>query len=86
MENWINELKEYLPDSQVMTELADGYSYSFDASFGEYLPEAVVQAKNKQQVVYILKIANQFGVPVYPRGQGTCLSGGPLPVKGGIVL
>ena len=86
MENWINELKEYLPDSQVMTELADRYSYSFDASFGEYLPEAVVQAKNKQQVVYILKIANQFGVPVYPRGQGTCLSGGPLPVKGGMVL
>ena len=86
MENWINELKEYLPDGQVMTELADRYSYSFDASFGEYLPEAVVQAKNKQQVVYILKIANQFVVPVYPRGQGTCLSGGPLPVKGGMVL
>ncbi|MFQ3545037.1 FAD-linked oxidase C-terminal domain-containing protein [Halobacillus rhizosphaerae] len=86
MENWINELKEYLPDSQVMTELADRYSYSFDASFGEYLPDAVVQAKNKQQVVYILKIANQFRVPVYPRGQGTCLSGGPLPVKGGMVL
>ncbi|WP_396265855.1 FAD-binding oxidoreductase [Halobacillus shinanisalinarum] len=69
-----------------MTELADRYSYSFDASFGEYLPDVVVQAKNKQEVVYIVKVANQFGIPIYPRGQGTCLSGGPLPVYGGMVL
>lgn len=33
-----------------------------------------------------MKLANQYEIPVYPRGQGTSLSGGPLPVKGGIVL
>ncbi|UOQ44468.1 FAD-binding protein [Halobacillus salinarum] len=86
MEEWIEELKDILPEKQVMTELSDRHSYSFDASFGEYLPEAVVQVKNKQQVIHVLKVANQFRIPVYPRGQGTCLSGGPLPVQGGIVL
>ncbi|UOQ92383.1 FAD-binding protein [Halobacillus shinanisalinarum] len=86
MSNWIEALKKEIPEGQIMTELADRYSYSFDASFGEYLPDVVVQAKNKQEVVYIVKVANQFGIPIYPRGQGTCLSGGPLPVYGGMVL
>ncbi|WP_079525403.1 FAD-binding oxidoreductase [Halobacillus hunanensis] len=86
MEDWITSIQKELPANQVMTELADRYSYSFDASFGEYLPEVVVQAKNKSQVVSVLKIANTYKIPVYPRGQGTCLSGGPLPVHGGIVL
>ena len=70
----------------MLTSLADRYSYSFDASFGEHLPEAVVQVKQKQEVVQVLKLANKHRVPVYPRGSGTCLSGGPLPVHGGIVL
>ncbi|WP_163528228.1 FAD-binding oxidoreductase [Halobacillus ihumii] len=86
MEDWITAIQRELPANQVLTELADRYSYSFDASFGEYLPEAVVQAKSKSQVVSVLKIANTYKIPVYPRGQGTCLSGGPLPVHGGIVL
>ncbi|MFB4164019.1 FAD-binding oxidoreductase [Alteribacillus sp. JSM 102045] len=86
MKEWINELKSFFSANQVLTELADRYSYSFDGSFGEYLPEAVVQVKTKEEVVHVMKIANQYKVPVTPRGQGTCLSGGPLPVKGGIVL
>ncbi|MFC0525857.1 FAD-binding oxidoreductase [Pontibacillus salicampi] len=79
-------IREEIPDSQIMIELSDRYSYSFDASFGEHLPDVVIQAKNKQEVVHIVTIANQFHIPIYPRGQGTCLSGGPLPVYGGIVL
>ncbi len=86
MSNWMEDLREVIPGHQIMTEIADRYSYSFDASFGEYLPDAAVQAKNKQEVVHIVKVANQFNIPIYPRGQGTCLSGGPLPVHGGIVL
>lgn len=86
MSNWMEDLREVIPGRQIMTEIADRYSYSFDASFGEYLPDAAVQAKNKQEVVHIVKVANQFNIPIYPRGQGTCLSGGPLPVHGGIVL
>ncbi|MFG6150231.1 FAD-binding oxidoreductase [Halobacillus sp. B23F22_1] len=82
----MEDLREVIPGRQIMTEIADRYSYSFDASFGEYLPDAAVQAKNKQEVVHIVKVANQFNIPIYPRGQGTCLSGGPLPVHGGIVL
>ncbi|KHE72427.1 FAD-binding protein [Halobacillus sp. BBL2006] len=79
-------IKEKIPENRVLTELSDRYSYSFDASFGEYLPEAVVQVKHQDEVVAVLKVANKYKIPVYPRGQGTCLSGGPLPVFGGMVL
>ncbi|MCA0971446.1 FAD-binding protein [Halobacillus litoralis] len=86
MNDWLKPLQDGLIEGRVLTKNADLYSYSFDASFGEYLPEAVVQVKNKQEVVHVIRLANQYKVPVYPRGAGTCLSGGPLPVHGGIVL
>ncbi|QHT47716.1 FAD-binding protein [Bacillus sp. SB49] len=86
MKDWLRELQQILPEERILTSAADRYSYSFDASFGEYMPEAVVQVKKKEEVAAVLKVANRCRVPVYPRGSGTCLSGGPLPVYGGIVL
>ncbi|WP_373464734.1 FAD-binding oxidoreductase [Bacillus sp. V2I10] len=82
----LNEVKEVIPSNQIFTDLSDRYSYSYDASFGTFLPDMVIQVKNKSEVSSILKLANKYKIPVYPRGQGTSLSGGPLPVKGGIVL
>jgi glycolate oxidase len=82
----MKEFEEIIPSNQIFTSLADRYSYSYDASFGTYLPDIVIQVKNKNEVSSILKLANKNKIPVYPRGQGTSLSGGPLPVKGGIVL
>ena len=73
-------------DARIFTEKADLVSYSFDASFGSYMPEYVVQPLTTEEVAAVIKLANTHKVPVYPRGQGTSLSGGPLPVRGGIVL
>ncbi len=49
-------------------------------------PEVVVCAENADQVAGILRLAQQARVPVTPRGAGTGLSGGAVPVSGGIVL
>ncbi|MCM3093032.1 MULTISPECIES: FAD-binding oxidoreductase [unclassified Cytobacillus] len=86
MELLMEEIRSIIPSDQILTSLADRYSYSYDASFGSYLPELVIQVKNKEEISSLLKLANTFNFPVYPRGQGTSLSGGPLPVKGGMVL
>lgn len=86
MEQWKEALQKHIQEERILTSLADRYSYSFDASFGEHLPDLVVQPRNREEVVGILNVANEYKIPVYPRGQGTCLSGGPLPVHGGIVL
>lgn len=51
-----------------------------------YLPEAVVAPRDASEVSLILKLANRCLIPVTPRGGGTGLSGGALPLFGGIVI
>lgn len=52
----------------------------------QFYPSVVAKPDDAIKVSQILKLANQFNVPVTPRGAGTGLSGGALPVYGGIVL
>jgi glycolate oxidase len=82
----IAELKEIVQTGRVLIDESDRYSYSFDASFGTYLPDAVVQTKSVEELAKIVKLANREAIPIYPRGQSTSLSGGPLPIQGGVVL
>ena len=79
-------VRPLISEDRILHQLADRYSYSFDASFGEYLPDLVIQPENKEQIASVIKLANEHLIPVYPRGAATSLSGGSLPVKGGIVL
>ncbi|MBD8135672.1 FAD-binding protein [Bacillus sp. CFBP 13597] len=80
------DLRQVIPCDRMFLDLAERYCYSYDASFGEYLPEIVIQPKNVEEISEVVKLANTHKIPVYPRGSGTSLSGGPLPVKGGMVL
>ncbi|MEH7122203.1 FAD-linked oxidase C-terminal domain-containing protein [Bacillus sp. JJ1773] len=73
-------------EHRVLTNEADLASYSYDASFGVFPPDIVVQPTSTDEVVGIVKVANKYKTPIYPRGRGTSLSGGPLPVHGGMVL
>ncbi len=52
----------------------------------EYRPEVAVRPGETAEVAAIMKLAHARGIPVTPRGAGTGLSGGALPVCGGIVL
>ena len=52
----------------------------------QYMPEVVVQPATTQDVSQIMVYCNEHLLPVTPRGAGTGLSGGALPVKGGVVL
>lgn len=51
-----------------------------------FRPEVVVTPKDTAGVSAVMRLASQHRVPVTPRGAGTGLSGGALPVRGGIVL
>ncbi len=51
-----------------------------------FVPEAVVKPGNTSEVAAVLRLASRNRVPVTPRGAGTGLSGGALPVHRGIVL
>lgn len=71
---------------RVFVDVAQRVSYGYDGSFGQYLPDFVTQPLATSEVQQIVKLANVYDLPIYPRGAGTNLSGGSLPVNGGIVL
>ncbi len=50
------------------------------------MPEAVVRPDNTGQVSAVMKIASHYRIPVTPRGAGSGLNGGAVPLAGGIVL
>ena len=51
-----------------------------------HMPEVAVLPKTADQISAIMKLANREKIPVTPRGAGSGLSGGAVPVYGGILL
>ncbi len=60
--------------------------YAYDATHHVYYPDAVVFPKDAQEVSAVLRLANQEGFSVTPRGAGSGMTGGSLPTSGGVVL
>jgi glycolate oxidase len=63
----------------------DIYSKDYTEDF-RFKPEVIVKPRTTQEVSQIIKLANEYVIPVYPRGGGTGLSGGALAIFGGICL
>ncbi|MBN1105607.1 MAG: FAD-binding protein [Deltaproteobacteria bacterium] len=80
------ELTEIVGRENVSDLLMDLVSYTYDASDHSHRPEAVVWPISAEQIAAILRMANKHLLPVIPRGAGTGLAGGAVPVKGGLVL
>ena len=64
----------------------DRLTYAFDASGRRCMPEVVAFPANTTQVSEILALANAHHIPVVARGAGSGLTGGSIPLAGGIVL
>lgn len=80
-------LKEIVGPTDVQTAREDLMAYSFDGTAAmQQLPGCVVFAKTTEEVVAVLRLANETKTPVVTRGSGTSLSGGSLPVPDCIVL
>src|SRR6478672_6054558 len=73
-----------------------GYVFTDDESLNHYshdetenlffLPNVVLKPRTAEEISKILKICNDQCIPVTPRGAGTGLSGGALPLYGGVLL
>ena len=72
-ENFTDQLEELVP-------------YSYDASMNVHRPDAAVWPESTEQVAKIVRFANEHRIPVVPRGAGTSLSGGVIPIRGGIIV
>ncbi len=82
----IKELKTIVGPANLFTSAEELLAYSYDATQQRSLPWAVARPATAREVSDILLLANRERVPVVPRGAGTGMSGGSVPVRGGIVL
>ncbi len=60
--------------------------YSYDATGTSFLPDAVVFPGSQKEVSQILSLASKKQFIVVPRGAGSGMTGGSVPVKGGLVM
>ncbi len=83
----VNALRPFLADDALLWQPEDTIPYECDglAAYRK-MPLAVALPENEGQVVNILKVCKDLGIPVVPRGSGTGLSGGAMPIEQGLVL
>src|SRR5881394_3380892 len=60
--------------------------YEYDGGVDKRRPDLVVFPRSTADVSAIVKIVREFDVPFVGRGAGTGLSGGAIPVEGGVVI
>lgn len=83
----IEELRQSMPDMTVLHEREDLQPFECDGLAAyRILPMLVVIPDTVDQVQAFMKICHQRKVPVVARGAGTGLSGGALPLEGGVLL
>ena len=83
----VEKLRQIVGTDDVLVDPQDMEPYTHDETVGLRAdPEVVVRAASTEQVVAVLKLAQGECIPVTPRGAGYGLSGGAVPVLGGIVL
>ena len=82
----IDELRAIVGHDRVTDDPAELYCYSFDSSYVRGNADYVVRPHSAEEVSRVVKIAAAYHVPIVPRGSASGLTGGSVPVKGGIVL
>ena len=85
----LEELRAALGERFVSTDADKLETYKTDEEANpkyHHYPEVVVFPENTEQVAAVVRLANKYVVPVTPRGAGSGLAGGAIPVYGGIVL
>jgi glycolate oxidase len=80
-------LSGIFPADAILTAREDLLPYSFDGTAAlQQIPSAVVLAKSVDEVSRLLEAANRQSLVIVPRGSGTGLSGGSIPLEGSVVL
>jgi len=84
----IGKLGELVGKDNILTERADLLAYSYDATADvpRQTPDVVVLPTGAEMVRRIVNLARENGIAIYPRGAGTNLSGGAVPLRKGMVL
>ena len=70
----------------LFTDPADRWPYSYDNSRRQAQPDAVAFPASHAEVVQVVRLCNEFKIPLTTRGLGSSTTGSAVPVQGGLVL
>ncbi len=83
----LEDLAPQLEDpASLITDLTDRDEYFHDATEQSVVPRAIVLAQSENDVIATVRFCRKHRLPIIARGAGTGLSGGCVPVEGGLVL
>src|SRR5947209_4902670 len=83
----IERLRSVVGGDAILTSPSDLLVYECDGfTIEKNKPDIVVFPTSTEQVVQIVKLCNEVKIPFLPRGAGTSLAGGCLPVGGGVMI
>src|SRR6187551_2283168 len=83
----VAQFEEIVGKENVITDAESRFQYSHDETEDHsILPDVVVKPQSADEISRIMKLCNAHEIPVTPRGGGTGLSGGALPIYKGVVI
>jgi glycolate oxidase len=83
----ISQFQAITGEENVIIDPEKRYPYSHDETEDySFLPDVVLKPGSAEEISAIMKLCHEHLIPVTPRGGGTGLSGGSLPVHNGVVV
>lgn len=82
----VNGLAAIVGAENVVWRPEDLLVYEYDGTIEKQRPHAVVFPGNTEEVARVVRLCNELGLPVTPRGAGTGLSGGAVAARRGVVV
>ncbi len=79
-------LKQVLGTDNLLQDSGDRWPYGYDNSRRHAIPDLVAFAETHEQVHHVVRLCNEYQVPLVPRGRGTGTTGATVPLQGGLVL
>ncbi len=84
--SFVEKLRGIVGPGNVFSDDYDLMLYEYDGSIDKARPQAVVFPTSAAQIAEIVRLCNEVKMPYTARGAGTGLSGGSVPVEGGILI
>lgn len=83
----VEQLEAIVGQANTICDTERRYHYSHDETEDHsFMPDLVLKPATAEEISRIMKLCNDHNIPVTPRGGGTGLSGGALPIHKGVVI
>jgi glycolate oxidase len=87
LQECVEQFKKIAGEQYVLLDEAELRNYDHDETENlHFLPDVVIKPRTPEEISAVMKICNQYKIPVTPRGAGTGLAGGALPHFGGVLI